>query len=414
MKNEPAKKNAFDTLMERGFIAQCSHVELRDLMERESLTFYIGFDPTADSLHVGHYIQLMAMAHMQKAGHRPIALIGGGTTMVGDPSGRTDLRKMMTKETIAENARKLKAQMSRLMDFSEGGAMMVDNAEWLLELNYIDFLRDIGSLFSVNRMLTAECFKQRLEKGLSFLEFNYMLMQSYDFLVLFQRYGCRLQMGGDDQWSNILSGADLIRRKEQGEAFALTCTLLTTSDGKKMGKTEKGALWLAADKTSPYEFYQYWRNVGDEDVERCLKLLTFLPLDKINDLCMHRDERINNAKETLAYEITRQVHGEEEANAAREAAKALFGRGGAEEAIPGMTLSRAQLLENAKVIDLLVLSKLAPSKGEARRLIEGGGIHMNENKVEDVFAALTDKDIDNGHVMIRKGKKTFFRFTIEG
>lgn len=407
-------KNAFDTLMERGFIAQCSNVELRDILGRESITFYVGFDPTAESLHVGHYLQLVAMAHMQRAGHKPIAVIGGGTSMVGDPSGRTDLRKMMTKETIRHNSDCMKKQMSRLLDFGAGGAVMLDNAEWLLGLNYIDFLRDIGSLFSVNRMLTAECFKARLEKGLSFLEFNYMLMQSYDFLVLFKKYGCRLQMGGDDQWSNILAGADLIRRKEGEEAYALTFTLLTTSDGRKMGKTEKGAIWLDPEKTSPYEFYQYWRNVDDEDVERCLLLLTFLPVNEIKTLCAHKDERINKAKETLAFEITRQVHGEKEAASAHEAARSLFSGGELDGAVPGLELTLKELEKNRKVIDLLVLSRLAPSKGEARRLIEGGGIYINENRVEDVFTQVEKKDITGGRIMLRKGKKTHFCFTIKG
>ncbi len=400
--------NVFDTLHERGFIAQCSNVELRELLSKESVTFYIGFDPTADSLHVGSYLQLVAMAHMQKAGHRPIALIGGGTTMVGDPSGRNDMRKMLSKEQIEANGACIKKQMEKLIDFSDGKATMVNNADWLLHLNYVDFLRDIGVHFSVNRMLAAECFKQRLEKGLSFLEFNYMLMQSYDFLVLYQKYGCRLQMGGDDQWSNILFGADLIRKKEQAEAYALTFTLLTTSEGKKMGKTEKGAVWLDPEKTSPYEFYQYWRNIGDEDVERCLKLLTFLPLEEIADLCAHRDERINRAKERLAFELTKQVHSEKDALAAQEAAKSLFTGAGEGGSVPGMTITKAEFEANSKVIDLLVLSKLAPSKGEARRLIEGGGVYVNDGRVENVFAQLCDSDIKDGKIMLKKGKKSFF------
>jgi tyrosyl-tRNA synthetase len=407
------KKNVFDTLNERGFIAQCSNVELRELLAKESVTFYIGFDPTADSLHVGHYLQLVVMAHMQKAGHKPIALVGGGTTMVGDPSGRNDMRKMLTKEQIQDNSECIKKQMERLIDFGEGRAMMVNNAEWLLKLNYVDFLRDIGVHFSVNRMLAAECFKQRLEKGLSFLEFNYMLMQSYDFLVLYQKYGCRLQMGGDDQWSNILFGADLIRKKEQAEAYALTFTLLTTSEGRKMGKTEKGAVWLDPEKTSPYDFYQYWRNVDDADVERCLKLLTFLPLEEIETLCAHKDERMNHAKETLAFELTKQVHSEKDARAAQDAARNLFTGDGEGGSVPGMRITKTQFDANSSVIDLLVLSKLAPSKGEARRLIQGGGVYVNDTRVDDVFTQLSAGDIKDGKIMLKKGKKTFFCVTVE-
>ncbi|MEG0511212.1 MAG: tyrosine--tRNA ligase, partial [Clostridia bacterium] len=324
-----------DTLKERGFIAQVTFEEdLYKALEREPITFYTGFDPTADSLHVGHYIPIMAMAHLQHAGHRPIALCGGGTAMIGDPSGKTDLRKMMTKEIIAHNVSGLQKQLSRFLDFGPGKAMMANNADWLLDLNYIDFLRDIGSLFSVNRMLTAECYKRRLESGLTFLEFNYMLMQSYDFLCLFKNHGCRLQLGGDDQWSNMLSGADLIRRKEQEDAFALTCKLIMTHDGKKMGKTEKGALWLDPERTSPYEFYQYWRNVGDQDVERFLGLLTFLPMDEVHRLGALRDQQINEAKRVLAFEVTKLIHGEDEALKAQDAAQSLFAGSGTAENVP--------------------------------------------------------------------------------
>ncbi|MBZ4647365.1 MAG: tyrosyl-tRNA synthetase, partial [Clostridia bacterium] len=321
--------SVFDTLKERGLLAQVTHEEqVREILEKEKVTFYIGFDPTADSLHVGHFLQMMVMAHMQRAGHRPIAIIGGGTAMVGDPTGKTDMRRMMTREEIQHNANNFKKQLSKFIDFGEGKALMIDNAEWLLELNYVQFLREIGVHFSVNRMLTAECFKSRLERGLSFIEFNYMLMQSYDFLKLFQKYNCTFQLGGDDQWSNILGGIDLIRRVEGKEAYGMTFTLLTTSEGKKMGKTEKGALWLDAEKTSPYEFYQYWRNVHDDDVIKCLKLITFLPLEEIEKLAQLKDQEINKAKKILAYEVTKLVHGEEEAIKAQQAAESLFGKGG--------------------------------------------------------------------------------------
>lgn len=320
--------NVLDTLLERGFIKQFTHEEeTRELLEKEKITFYIGFDPTADSLHVGHFIAMMFMAHMQKAGHRPIALLGGGTAMVGDPSGKTDMRKMLTKEQIEENVKSLKSQMEKFIDFSDDKAIIVNNADWLLNLNYVDFLRDIGVHFSVNRMLSAECFKQRLEKGLSFLEFNYMLMQGYDFYVLNKNYGCIMELGGDDQWSNMIAGVELIRRKEQKPAYAMTCTLLTNSEGKKMGKTEKGALWLDPNKTTPFDFYQYWRNVDDADVEKCLALLTFLPIDEVRALGALKDKEINEAKKVLAFEITKLVHGQEEAEKAKTAAEALFGGG---------------------------------------------------------------------------------------
>lgn len=372
-----------DTLRERGFIKQTVYEEeLYEKLGSESVPYYIGFDPTADSLHVGHFMQLIAMKHMQDAGHRPIILIGGGTGMIGDPSGRTDMRSMMTRETVAYHVECFKKQMARFIRFDgENGAIVVDNADWLLDLNYVDFLRDVGVYFSVNKMLTAECYRSRMEKGLTFLEFNYMLMQAYDFLVLNRRYGCLLQLGGDDQWSNILAGADLIRRKERKAAFAMTFTLLTTSEGKKMGKTQKGAVWLDEDKTSPYEFYQYWRNTADADVEKCLKLLTFLPLDEIAELTRYRDERINRAKEVLAYELTKMVHGAQKADAARSEAHAAFGGEGEmpEKTVPADTQT---------VLQALLATGLCKSNGEARRLVEQGGVSVNGEKVTDAGAAL--------------------------
>ncbi len=376
-------QNVMDTLRARGFIKQTVYEEeLYEKLGSESVPFYIGFDPTADSLHVGHFLTLIAMRHMQDAGHRPIILIGGGTGMIGDPSGRTDMRSMMTRETVEHHVECFKKQMARFIRFEgENGAIVVNNADWLLNLNYVDFLRDIGVYFSVNKMLTAECYRSRMEKGLTFLEFNYMLMQAYDFLVLNRKYGCLLQMGGDDQWSNILAGADLIRRKEHKAAFAMTFTLLTTSEGKKMGKTQKGAVWLDENKTSPYEFYQYWRNTDDADVEKCLKLLTFLPLEEIAALCAHKDERINRAKEVLAFELTKLVHGEEKAAAAEAQARAAFGGEGEmpEKKVPSDT---------ATVLQALVAAGLCKSNGEARRLVEQGGVTVNGEKVTDANAAL--------------------------
>ncbi len=397
--------NVMDTLRARGFIKQTVYEEdLYELLGKESVPFYIGFDPTADSLHVGHFMQLIAMKHMQMAGHKPIILIGGGTGMIGDPSGRTDMRSMMTRETVDYHCECFRKQMARFIDFEgENGAIMVNNADWLANLNYIDFLRDIGVHFSVNKMLTAECFKSRYERGLSFLEFNYMLMQAYDFLVLFQKYGCRLELGGDDQWSNILAGADLIRRKEQQPAFAMTFTLLTTSDGRKMGKTAKGAVWLDENKTSPYEFYQYWRNTDDADVEKCLKLLTFLPLDEIASLCAHKDERINAAKETLAYELTKMVHGEEKAKAAQAQAKAAFG--GDAENMPTAEIPA----DTATVADVLVAANAAKSKSEARRLIEGGGVKIDEEKIDDVNALIPAAARSKREFVLHKGKKVHIR-----
>lgn len=404
-------ENVLDTLKARGFVKQITFEEdLYRLLGSERVTFYVGFDPTADSLHVGHFLVLMAMAHMQRAGHRPICLVGGGTGCVGDPSGRTDMRSMMTLETIQHNVSCFKEQISRFIDFSDDKAVMVDNAEWLLKLNYVEFLRDIGVYFSVNRMLTAECFKSRMEKGLSFLEFNYMLMQSYDFLMLYQKYGCALQLGGDDQWSNMLGGADLIRRKEKKDAFAMTFTLLTKSDGQKMGKTAGGAVWLSAEKTSPYDFYQYWRNVDDADVEKCLKLLTFLPLEEIAELCAHQDERINAAKERLAYEVTRIVHSEEEAQKARAAAAAAFG-GGNEADMISVTLSAEQAA--GRVTELLILAGVTKSIGEGRRLIEGGAVSLNEEKITDVNAAVSPQLLEAGEFVLHRGKKVHKKIVIK-
>ncbi len=393
------KKNVMDILRARGFIKQTVYEEeLYELLGKESVLFYIGFDPTADSLHIGHFMQLIAMKHMQDAGHKPIILIGGGTAMVGDPSGRTDMRSMMTKETIAHHVECFKAQMSRFITFEgENGAIIVNNADWLLNLNYVDFLRDIGAHFSVNKMLTAECYRARMEKGLTFLEFNYMLMQAYDFLVLNQKYNCQLELGGDDQWSNILAGADLIRRKERKSAFAMTFTLLTTSEGKKMGKTQKGAVWLDENKTSPYEFYQYWRNTADSDVEKCLKLLTFLPLEEIAELTKYQDERMNAAKERLAFELTKLVHGEERAVSAQNQARAAFGGG---EGMPEKTVFG----ENLTLLHVLLETGLVTSNGEARRLVAQGGVSVNEERVSDVNMIVPANDF-----VLHKGKKVHIK-----
>lgn len=395
--------NVMDTLRERGFIEQTVFEdELYEMLGRESVPFYIGFDPTADSLHVGHFMQLVAMHHMQEAGHKPIILIGGGTAMIGDPSGRSDMRSMMTKETIAHNVECFKKQMSKFVSFEgENAAIIVNNADWELNLNYIDFLRDIGAHFSVNEMLKAKCFETRMEKGLSFLEFNYMLLQAYDFLVLNKKYGCSLELGGNDQWSNILAGANLIRIKEKKPAYAMTFTLLTTSEGKKMGKTAKGAVWLDETKTTPYEFYQYWRNTADADVEKCLKLLTFLPLDEINGLCEFKDERINKAKEILAYELTKEVHGEEKADIARSQAKAAFE--GADSELLTKTVSGV-----TTVLQALVACGVAKSNGEARRLIEQGGVSADGNKVTDISAAIPAKEF-----VLQKGKKVHIKVVVE-
>lgn len=404
--------NVFDTLMERGYIKQTTHEEeIKELLGKEKVTFYIGFDPTADSLHVGHFIAIMFMSHMQRAGHRPIALVGGGTVMVGDPSGKTDMRRMMTKEEIDSNVEKIKGQLSRFIDFSNDKALLVNNADWLLGLNYVDFLREVGAHFSVNRMLSAECFKQRLEKGLSFLEFNYMLMQGYDFLVLNKKYNCQMQLGGDDQWSNMIAGMDLIRRKERKPAFAMTCTLLTNSEGQKMGKTVNGALWLDPKKTSPYEFYQYWRNVADADVEKCLSLLTFIPMEEVKRLSSLEGSKINEAKKVLAYEVTKLVHGEDEAKKAQEAAEALFGGGVDLKNVPTVTISKDQLGDT--IINILAEVKVFPSKKEGRRLIEQGGLKLNEEKVTDVAAVITEADFKDGIAMIQRGKKKHFKIIVE-
>ncbi|MDR0840160.1 MAG: tyrosine--tRNA ligase [Christensenellaceae bacterium] len=402
--------NAFDVLAERGFLKQCSHPEeLRDLLGRESVTFYIGFDPTADSLHIGHYVALMTMAHMQRAGHRPIVLLGTGTAQIGDPSGKSDMRRMMTNEEIDHNAACFQSQMSRLIEFDGGKALVASNAIWLRQLNFLEFMRDIGVHFSVNRMLTAECYKQRLERGLTFFELGYMLMQSYDFLVLNREYGCVLQMGGDDQWSNMLGGVDLIRRKEQKPAFCLTTSLLTTSEGKKMGKTEKGALWLDKEKCSVYDFYQYWRNVDDADVERCLCLLTFLPLPDIRALCKEGGAALNEAKRTLAFTLTEQVHGTQEAQEAQQAAEALFGGGGNLDNMPTVALTKADIQATGlRVTDLLVMGNLCKSKSDARRMVESGAVFADDTKVSDVYATLQEADLLGG-VILKKGKKGFVR-----
>ena len=402
----------FDTLKERGFIQQLTHEdEIAELLAKEKVSFYIGFDPTADSLHVGHFLGMMVMAHMQQAGHRPICLIGGGTTMVGDPSGKTDMRKMMTQEDIVHNGNRFKTQMKRFIDFSDDKALLVNNADWLLGLNYIEFLREVGAHFSVNRMLTAECFKQRLDKGLSFLEFNYMLMQSYDFLALNRQHNCVLQMGGDDQWSNIIAGADLIRRKEGKAAYGLTYTLLTTSDGIKMGKTVKGALWLDPEKTSPYEFYQYWRNIADADVEKCLALLTFLPMEEVRRLGGLKDQEINIAKKTLAFEVTKLIHGLEEAEKAAQATEALFSGTGALDNAP--TISITADMVGTKIIDILTAKGIFPSKSEGRRLIQQGGLHVGDLKVTDLDFLLTADLFTDNSLLIRKGKKSFHRIIVE-
>lgn len=407
-------ENVYDVLRERGLIAQATHEdEIRELLGREKVTFYIGFDPTADSLHVGHFLQMIVMAHMQRAGHRPIALLGGGTGMVGDPSGRTDMRQMMTVETIQHNVDCFRKQLGTVVDFSDGKALMVNNADWLMNLQYIPFLRDIGVHFSVNKMLSAECFKSRMEKGLSFIEFNYMLMQSYDFLKLYEEYGCKLELGGDDQWSNILGGVDLVRRVHGQQVYGLTFTLLTNSEGKKMGKTQSGALWLDPNKTSPYEFYQYWRNVDDADVIKCLKLLTFLPLEQINQMAEWKDQKINEAKTILAYELTKLVHGEEEANKAKEAASAVFGGGASSENMPGTDLETAQLGSGMGILDLMLLCGLIPSKGEGRRLVQQGGVSIDGKKIDDIAYTVTAADFQDGQIIIKKGKKVFHRVVLK-
>ena len=404
--------NVLDELLERGYIKQFTHEEeTRELLENEKVTFYIGFDPTADSLHVGHFIAMMFMAHMQKAGHRPIALIGGGTAMVGDPSGKTDMRKMLTKEDIEHNVNSIKKQMERFIDFTDDKALLVNNADWLLNLNYVDFLREVGVHFSVNRMLSAECFKQRLEKGLSFLEFNYMLMQGYDFYVLNQKYGCKMELGGDDQWSNMIAGVELVRRKAQGDAMAMTCTLLTNSQGQKMGKTVGGALWLNPEKTTPYDFYQYWRNVDDADVQKCLALLTFLPMDEVRRLGSLEGAEINNAKKVLAYEVTKLVHGEEESKKVEEAATALFAGGADMSNVPTVTITKEEI--GLLILDIMASTKILPSKKEGRRLIEQGGLTINGVKVDDVKRILNKEDFEDGAVLIKRGKKNYNKIEVK-
>ena len=407
--------NAYDILKERGFIAQVTYEDdLRQAFEDGMVTFYTGFDPTADSLHIGHYIPVMAMAHLQQAGHKPVALMGGGTGMIGDPSGKSDLRKVLTVEDIDHNVECFKKQMTRFLDFDPSKpncAVIVNNADWLRSLNYIEFLREIGSLFTVNRMLAAECYKQRMEKGLTFLEFNYMLMQSYDFLQLFHRMNVTLQTGGDDQWSNMLSGADLIRRKDHKPAFAMTFKLLLTHDGRKMGKTEKGALWLDPKKCSPYDFYQYWRNVDDQDVEKCLGLLTFLPMEEVRRLGALKDSAINEAKRVLAFEVTKMIHGAEEAERAMQAAESLFGSGAGSDNVPTTEISASELGEDARLVAWMARSGMTKSNGEARKLIQQGGVLVDEEKITDVDYAFTAERLADG-VVVRRGKKTFRRFVL--
>ena len=405
----------YEELKARGLIAQVTdEEEIRELVNNGKATFYIGFDPTADSLHVGHFMALCLMKRLQMAGNRPIALIGGGTGYIGDPSGRTDMRSMMTPETIQHNCDCFKKQMERFIEFGEGKALMLNNADWLLKLNYIELLREVGACFSVNNMLRAECYKQRMEKGLSFLEFNYMIMQSYDFYHMFQTVGCNMQFGGDDQWSNMLGGTELIRRKLGKDAYAMTITLLTDSQGKKMGKTAGNAVWLDANKTTPYEFFQYWRNVDDADVIKCLKMLTFIPIEEIEAMESWEGAQLNVAKEKLAFELTAMVHGEEEAQKALDASKALFSAGGNTENMPSTQLGEADLDENGsiQVADLLVKTELAPSKAEAKRLIKQGGISVNDEKVTAFDAALTKEDFAKGEIIVKKGKKVFHKVTL--
>ena len=400
-------ENVFDTLKERGLIAQTTHEdEIRKILGEKKITFYIGFDPTADSLHIGHFMQLIVMKHMQNAGHRPIILLGGGTTMVGDPTGKTDMRPMITQKIIQHNADNFKKQMSKFIDFEDGKAIMVNNADWLLGLNYVDFLREVGVHFSVNRMLSAECFKTRMEKGLTFLEFNYMLMQGFDFYKLNKEYDCLMEFGGDDQWANILGGIELIRRKESKQAYGMTFTLLTTSEGKKMGKTEKGALWLDPEKVSPYEFYQYWRNVDDKDVIRLLKLVTFIPMEQIREYEKLEGQELNKIKCLLAYEVTKMVHGEEAAKQANDAATAIFAGGSNTENMP------SEIESGINVLDMLVNVKLCPSKSEARRLVQQNGLSINGEKVSGVDTIINSEYFKDGEMIVKKGKKTFLKLIL--
>ncbi len=407
-------KNVFDILEERGYISQATHrEEIYELLGKPGVTFYIGFDPTADSLHIGHFIQMMVMSHMQKAGHRPIALMGGGTGMIGDPSGRSDMRQMMTVETIDHNVECFKKQMGKVVDFSDGKAMIVNNGDWLRNLNFMEFMRDIGPHFSVNRMLTAECYKQRLEKGLTFLEFTYMLMQSYDFYYLHQKYDCCLELGGDDQWSNIIGGVELIRRKDQAPAYGLTFTLLTNSEGKKMGKTAKGAVWLDPNKTSPFDFYQYWRNIDDADVIKCMKLLTFLELDEINEYAKLTDSAINEAKKKLAFEVTKIVHGEDVALEVKKQTEDIFENSGKSENMNTTEITSDELSSGIQLADVLVRTGIVKSKGEAKRLMSQKGIYLNDAVVEDPFYVLNDGDFTDNEAIVRKGKKIFHRLKIK-
>jgi tyrosyl-tRNA synthetase len=404
----------YDELKARGLIAQVTDEEkVRNLINNEKITFYTGYDPTADSLHIGHFLQLVVMSHMQRAGHRPIAILGGGTAMVGDPSGRSDMRKMMSKETIAQNIACFKTQMSNFVDFSDGKALMVNNADWLYNLNYVDFLREIGVHFSVNRMLTFDCFKSRMEHGLSFLEFNYMLMQSYDFYRLFTDYGCMMELGGDDQWANIIGGVELIRKKEGKDVYGMTFTLLTTSDGKKMGKTTGGAVWLDPKKTTPYDFFQYWRNIEDSSVIKTLKMLTFLSLDEIKQYEGLEGSELNHAKEVLAFELTKLVHGENEAQKALDASRSLFVSGNVSDNMPSTVILKSDFEnDGVNILDLLVKSKLAPSRGEARRLVDQGGISVNDVKVDNITITYASSDFESPFI-IKKGKKVYHRITVQ-
>ena len=417
MENEKGEETMkiYEELQARGLLAQLTdEEEIRDLINEGKATFYIGFDPTADSLHVGHFMALCLMKRLQEAGNKPIALIGGGTAMIGDPSGRSDMRTMMTTETIQHNCDCFKKQMSRFIDFSEGKALMVNNADWLMDLNYIEVLREVGAHFSVNRMLTAECYKQRMEKGLSFLEFNYMIMQSYDFYKLFQDYGCNMQFGGDDQWSNMLGGTELIRRKLGKDAYAMTITLLLNSEGKKMGKTQKGAVWLDPNKTSPFEFYQYWRNVADADVLKCIRMLTFLPLEEIDKMNDWEGSQLNEAKDILAYELTKLVHGEEEAEKARSASKQLFGGGGNAADMPTVEISEEDFVDGSiDILSLLVKGGLTASRSEARRAVEQGGVTVADEKVTDIKAAFTKDALAGDGMVLRRGKKTYKKIVLK-
>ncbi len=399
--------NIIENLTTRGYIEQMTHpTEIKELFGKESVPFYIGIDPTADSLHVGHFVSLMVASHLQKAGHRPIILVGGGTATIGDPSGKTDMRKVLTREELNHNVASLKKQIEKLVSFEgENKAILVDNGDWLLDLNFINFMKEIGSLFSVNRMLAADCYKQRLETGLTFFEMSYMLLQSYDFLYLYNKYGCKMQIGGNDQWSNILGGVDLIRKVGKDDSFGLTFKLLTTKEGKKMGKTEKGALWLDPSKTSPYEFYQYWRNIEDESVSTVLRMLTFLPIEKIEELSNLKDSEINEAKKLAAFEVTKLIHGEEEAKKAEEASTALFEGQGSIENMPTIKIDSYTI----SILDVLLQTNIAPSKGQARTLISQGGITLNDKKVTDTNLVLSDKDFTNGYAIIKKGKKVFYK-----